>query len=121
MPFIRHLTGGETMNGKTNSTKDGDTIINGALIPLEPPTALSISAQDKKVLISWTDPIDKVTNPGGEMVSEWKSTSIIRNIDHIPLSIDDGMEILKTNIRNAYQSDYYIDSNNQYKNFMNIK
>lgn len=112
MPFIRHPNGGETMNGRTNSTKDGDTIINGALIPLEPPTALSISAQDKKVLISWTDPVDKVTNPGGEMVSEWKSTSIIRNTDHIPLSIDDGIEILKSNIRNAYQSDYYIDRNN---------
>lgn len=98
------------MNGRTNSTKEGDTIINGALIPLESPTAFAAAPQDGKVILTWTDPVDKVANPGGEMVTPWSYTIVVRKIGSYPQTPKDGTEILRETTRNQYQTTGYTDT-----------
>ena len=101
------------MNGRTNSTKDGDTIINGALIPLEQVTQFAIVPRDGAALLTWVDPIDKTATPGGEMVAEWDHTDIIRKINSAPTSIDDGELAVRETTRNNYQTAGFIDNNLQ--------
>lgn len=101
------------MNGRTNSTKDGDTIINGALIPLEQVTQFAIVPRDGAALLTWVDPIDKTATPGGEMVAEWDHTDIIRKINSAPTSIDDGELAVRETTRNNYQTAGFTDSNLQ--------
>lgn len=101
------------MNGRTNSTKDGDTIINGALIPLEQVTQFAIVPRDGAALLTWVDPIDKTATPGGEMVAEWDHTDIIRKINSAPTSINDGELAIRETVRNNYQTAGFTDDNLQ--------
>ena len=82
----------------------------GIRIPLEAPTSLNLAAQDQKILITWTDPVDKVANPGGEMVAEWNYSIVVRNTERVPVSAKDGIEIVRTTSRNQYQSTSYTDN-----------
>ena len=97
------------MNGRTNSTKDGDTIINGALIPLEPITNFDLVAQDKEILLRWEDPVDKTATPGGELVAEWDRTIIVRKIGSQPTSSTDGTIATTETTRNQYQATDFHD------------
>ena len=99
------------MNGRTNSTKDGDTIINGTLIPLEPPTNLEFVPRNQAVRITWEDPLDKYTTPGDDLVTAWDHTLLIRKEGSAPSSPTDGVEILKETTRNQYIENYYTDEN----------
>ena len=101
------------MNGRTNSTKDGDTIINGALIPLEQITQFAIVPRDGAALLTWVDPIDKTATPGGEMVAEWDHTDIVRKINSAPTSINDGELAIRETVRNNYQTAGFTDDNLQ--------
>lgn len=78
-------------------------------IPLEAPTDLVLTERDGAVLISWTDPVDKVATPGGEMVAEWNYSIVVRNTERVPVSPGDGVEIVRTQTRNQYQSTQYTD------------
>lgn len=95
------------MNGRTNTTP---TVINGALIPLEAPTNISLVSRDSSILISWEDPVDKYSTPGNELVSSWKYSVIIRKIDGYPTSISDGATVVKTTTRGQYKDNYYTDA-----------
>lgn len=95
------------MNGRTNTTP---TVINGALIPLETPTNISLVSRDSCILISWEDPVDKYSTPGNEIVSSWKHSAIIRKIGDYPASISDGVTVIKTATRNQYKDNYYTDA-----------
>lgn len=99
------------MNGRTNSTKDGDTIINGTLIPLEPPTNLEFVPRNQAVRITWEDPLDKYTTPGDDLVTAWDHTLLIRKEGSAPLSPTDGVKVLKETTRNQYIENYYTDEN----------
>ena len=99
------------MNGRTNSTKEGDTIINGALIPLEPPTNLEFVPRNQAVRITWEDPLDKYTTPGDDLVTAWDHTLLIRKEGSAPSSPTDGIEVLKETTRNQYIENYYTDEN----------
>ena len=99
------------MNGRTNSTKDGDTIINGALIPLEPATNFTIASGSNRSYFNWTDPVDKYTTPGDELVSEWAKTIVTRKENSAPTSPDDGTVVLTELVRNQYAIETYSDEN----------
>ena len=99
------------MNGRTNSTKEGDTIINGALIPLESPTNLEFVPRNQAVRITWEDPLDKYTTPGDDLVTAWDHTLLIRKEGSAPSSPTDGIEVLKETTRNQYIENYYTDEN----------
>ena len=88
-------------------------------IPLEAPTDLSLVGTDGAILVTWTDPVDKVATPGGEMVAEWNYSVLVRNTERVPVSPGDGVEIVRTQTRNQYQTtqytdDFYIENNVTY-------
>lgn len=82
----------------------------GIRIPLEAPTSLLLAERDGSVLITWTDPVDKVATPGGETVAEWNYSVVVRNVERYPVNPKDGTEIVRTTSRNQYQSTAYTDS-----------
>lgn len=96
------------MNGRTNTTSVTE-VIEGVQIPLEPVTNFSLVPDTGKIALTWTDPVDKVATPGGEMVAEWNYTLIIRREDRAPVSPSDGIQVLREGTRNQYSSTPYID------------
>lgn len=82
----------------------------GVRIPLEPVTNLALVGRDASVIISWTDPVDKYTTPGDELVSEWDYTIIVRKQGSAPASPSDGTIVVKEETRNQYQSTGYTDT-----------
>lgn len=82
----------------------------GVRIPLEPVTNFALVVMNGEVLISWTDPVDKVASPGGELVAEWEYTIIVRKTGSAPTSPTDGVQILKETTRNQYESVTYSDT-----------
>lgn len=82
----------------------------GVRIPLEAPTGFSATVSDGTVSFTWTDPVDKVANPGGELVSEWNYTLVVRKAGSAPLTPTDGYQVLRTTSRNQYAGTPYIDT-----------
>lgn len=99
------------MNGRTNSSREGDTIVNGVLIPLEPATNFTIASGSNRSYFNWTDPVDKYTTPGDELVSEWAKTVVTRKENSAPTSPDDGTIVLTELVRNQYSTETYSDEN----------
>lgn len=97
------------MNGRTNSTKGGDIVYDGPLIPLEPVTQFAIVPRDGSALLTWVDPVDKVASPGGESVANWSHTDIIRKVGSAPIDINDGELAVRETIRNQYQTAAFTD------------
>lgn len=91
------------MNGRTNTTSVTE-VIEGVQVPLEAPTNLSIAQKDSELWLSWTDPVDKVASPGGEMVAEWNYTLVVRRDGRAPVSPSDGVQVLREGTRNQYSS-----------------
>ena len=96
------------MNGRTNTS--GIVVNNGIMISLEPVTSLTLTSQDSKAIITWTDPEDKVATPGGEDVGHWVSSVLVRNTDHIPTSPSDGVRVVVSTVRNQYSGSGYEDT-----------
>ena len=82
----------------------------GVRIPLESPTVFTASPQDGKVILTWTDPVDKVANPGGEMVAPWSYTIVVRKVGSYPQTPKDGVEVTRETTRNQYQTTGYTDT-----------
>lgn len=81
----------------------------GVRIPLETPTGFVATPASGKILLSWTDPVDKVANPGGEAVATWNYTIVVRKVGSAPQTPGDGVEIVREHTRNQYQSTTYTD------------
>lgn len=96
------------MNGRTNTTAVGFS--KGVSIPLEAPTGFSGTSGDRTATITWTDPVNKYANPGGELVSEWSHDIVVRKIGSAPISPTDGDQILKTTTRDQCVTEPYVDS-----------
>ena len=107
MPFIRHPNGGETMNGRTNTTGQ---VLMGLFIPLEPISDLNLVPRDSKCLIQWTDPVDKYTTPGDELVAQWQYTIVVRKENSAPTGPTDGVLVVKETTRNQYAEIAYEDT-----------
>lgn len=82
----------------------------GIRIPLEAPTGFNSSISDGTISFSWTDPVDKVANPGGELVSEWNYTLVVRKAGSAPLTPTDGYQVLRTTSRNQYAGTPFVDT-----------
>ena len=59
--------------------------------------------------IRWTDPENTMVD--NAVLSEWYSTIIIRKDGSVPESIEDGVLVIESTIRNQYQEIEYIDQN----------
>ena len=100
------------MNGKTNASDIIiNQVVNGVLIPLEPATNFTIASGSNRSYFNWTDPVDKYTTPGDELVSEWAKTVVIRKENSAPTSPDDGTVVLTELVRNQYATETYSDEN----------
>lgn len=96
------------MNGKTNIASIKN-IIHGALIPLDPPS-LTLVPKDGKILLRWTDPADKYTNPGNELVSQWNHDIVVRKEgSSAVVSPTDGTIVVSSNIRDQYKTTAFVD------------
>lgn len=93
MPIINMLPGGG----------------GGARIPLEPCTDLVLLGLDSKVLVAWTDPENKYAAPGGELVSEWLYSVVVRKEGSAPISPIDGTLVVKSTIKNQYSENTFED------------
>ena len=77
-----------------------------------PPGDINIIAyttNDQSVQVKWSDPEDTIIN--GSTISTWSGTILIRNDNHYPMSIDDGILVIDNKERNKYKDDWYIDNN----------
>lgn len=83
---------------------------SGVRIPLEPITNLVLAGRNQAMLISWTDPVDKVASPGGETCAQWGFSLVVRKEGSAPTSPTDGVQVVKTSVRNQYQSTTYTDT-----------
>lgn len=104
------------MNGKTNVTSGPNTDVME--VPLDPVTGFVAEEGTGKVLLSWTDPLDKYATPEGEtaqdpqqLVSVWSYTIIVRKEGSDPVDENDGVVVLRSSVRNQYASAQYTDSN----------
>ena len=82
----------------------------GVRIPLESPTVFTATPLNLEIQLTWTDPVDKVANPGGEAVATWNYTIVVRKVGSAPKTPGDGVEIVRTKTRNLYQSTPYSDT-----------
>ena len=82
----------------------------GIRIPLEAPTGFSATVSDGTISFTWTDPVDKVANPGGELVSEWNYTLVVRKVGSAPLTPTDGYQVLRTTSRNQHAGIPFVDT-----------
>lgn len=104
------------MNGKTNVTSGPNTDVME--VSLDPVTGFVAEEGTGKVLLSWTDPLDKYATPEGEtaqdpqqLVSVWSHTLIVRKEGSDPVDENDGVVVLRSSVRNQYASAQYSDSN----------
>ena len=104
------------MNGKTNVTVSSGNDSLGGIIPLNPPTAFVVTADNAKCLLTWTDPLDKyaddlgqITDEGDQLVSQFAFTRIVRKEGGYPGTPDDGVTVTESSVRNQYQSSVYTD------------
>ena len=100
MPGINMLPGGTTLQ-----------------IPLEACTAFSALADNARVELTWTDPLDKYATPegdisdtGDQLVSEWDHTVLVRKTGSQPAGPNDGTVVVSSSVRNQYQTSAYVDS-----------
>ena len=101
------------MNGRTNSSDVTVTEVvvqEGVSIPLEAPTGFSGTSGDGTATITWTDPVNKYANPGGELVSDWSHDIVVRKQGSAPSSPSDGVQVLQTTSRDQVATEPYVDS-----------
>lgn len=105
-----------TMNGRTNVTGGGSNGSLGGVIPLEAPSNFTVTPDNGKCLLTWTDPKDKyadeigeITDEGDQLVSQFAHTRIVRKVGSAPSSPNDGDLVTDSSTRNQYQSSAYVD------------
>ena len=91
----------------------GDTL----QIPLDAPTSLAATAGNAQVELTWTDPADKyAANEGGGasgdavLVSQWAYTRVVRKQGSAPESVNDGVLICESSVRDQYATAPFVDS-----------
>lgn len=86
------------------------------MIPLEAPSNFTVTPDNGKCLLTWTDPKDKyadeigeITDEGDQLVSQFAYTRIVRKQGSAPSSPNDGDLVTDSSTRNQYQSSAYVD------------
>ena len=105
--------GAELLTSIINMFPGGSTL----QIPLDAPTALTATAGNAQVSLTWTDPNDKYATPEGEtaqdpdqLVSVWSHTVLVRKTGSQPAGPNDGTVVISSSVRNQYQSAPYVDT-----------
>lgn len=105
--------GAELLTSIINMFPGGSTL----QIPLDAPTALTATAGNAQVSLTWTDPLDKYATPEGEvsetgdqLVSEWDHTVLVRKTGSQPAGPNDGTVVTSSSVRNQYQTNGYTDT-----------
>lgn len=105
--------GAELLASIINMFPGGSTL----QIPLDAPTALTATAGNAQVSLTWTDPKDKYATPEGEtaqdpdqLVSKWAYTRIVRKVGSQPSGPNDGTTVLESAVRNQYQTEPFVDT-----------
>lgn len=71
---------------------------------------IQISTGQLSVKLKWKDPNDTILD--NAKLAEWYSTIVVRKENEVPETIKDGVQIVESTVRNQYQNEFYIDSNN---------
>lgn len=87
-------------------TEEGETYtwikIGGGLggVPLSDCKALALDEGSDQITLTWEDPDNVVFN--GETIAEWAGTKVVRKEGSNPESVDDGILITDSTVRNQY-------------------
>ncbi len=90
-------------------TEEGETYtwikIGGGLggVPLSDCKNLSLKESNDKLTLTWTDPENVVFN--GETIAEWEGTKVVRKEGGNPMSIEDGILVADSKVKNQYAVD----------------
>lgn len=79
--------------------------------PLSPPTNLAAKAGNAQVTLTWTDPPNATSEPSGQTIATWAYTQIVRKQGSQPTGPGDGTLVVKSSVRDQYQTTGYIDTN----------
>ena len=79
--------------------------------PLSPPTNLAAKAGNAQVTLTWTDPPNATSEPSGQTIATWAYTQIVRKEGSQPTGPNDGTLVVKSSVRDQYQTTGYIDTN----------
>lgn len=103
------------MNGRTNVT--GSTNVETTEVALDAPSNPVADSFDAKVELMWTDPLNKYAVPENgtatdpyPIIAQWHHTSIVRKENSDPTSINDGILVTESTVKNQYQSSGYFDT-----------
>ncbi len=92
MPVISNFPGGNSEGG----------------IALPSVTDITTVTAHEKVYLKWTDPNDLILD--GVTLAAWEGTLLVRKAGSVPTSRRDGVIVLDSKTRNAYQNTYFCDS-----------
>ena len=79
--------------------------------PLSPPTNLAAKAGNAQVTLTWTDPPNATSEPSGQTIATWAYTQVVRKEGSQPTGPGDGTLVVKSSVRDQYQTTGYIDTN----------
>lgn len=81
---------------------------SGSGVALAAVSDISTLTASGKVYVKWTDPEDIIL--GGTALATWAGTLLVRKAGSMPASRRDGVTVVDSKTRNAYQSQYFCDS-----------
>ena len=96
--IMRNISGGSSAGSSSKGFPPGDI------------TNIFIRSGTKCAKIKWEEP-ELISSYNGTTLSTWYSTILVRNDDHYPTSIKDGVIVLENTERNKYKDDAFIDNN----------
>lgn len=86
-------------------------------VPLDAPSNVVAEIDDGQVSLTWKDPPDKyAANEGGGasgdavLVSQWAYTRVVRKQGSAPVSVNDGVLICESSVRDQYATSPFVDS-----------
>ena len=86
-------------------------------VPLDAPSNVVAEIDDGQVSLTWKDPPDKyAANEGGGasgdavLVSQWAYTRVVRKQGSAPESVNDGVLICESSVRDQYATSPFVDS-----------
>ena len=81
--------------------------------PLKAPTNLHAEMNTVSAIsITWTDPENEYAQPSGVLIGEWMFTRIVRKEGSAPVNANDGELIVESAVKNQYQTNGFVDTNN---------
>lgn len=80
----------------------------GVKVPLDAVSDLSAKSGNERVELTWTDPDDVLLD--GVPLTTWDKTVLVRKEGGQPTSINDGVKVVESSVRNQYKTTPYVDT-----------